>query len=777
MSLSRSSSLALCWLLFLSQPCSALAQDSAPGDDDDSAEDEPYEPDEDIDASVVVTAKSAAQVDTKARTEISPEELTRSTGQDVAETISQVAGVTVARGTADSSKPVIRGQHERRLLVLFDGVRHESQKWGADHATEIDPYAAGSISVIKGASGVRYGPDAIGGVVLIQPPRLLSTPGIDGVIGLVGVTQGWRVAGSGRLDLAPAKLPGFVARIEGNYSRGTSLRTPDYVLGNTGSQVWNAGTTLHYHRPGVHLTVSYSHYDLRAGIFYGIASSTPAEFGAQLEAEAPVGSDAWTQGSAIDRPFQAVAHDRMMARAEFFVGRAGTLTATYAFQHNRRREFEQARASILGPQYEFVLRTHSLDVVFDHSSLFLGPASLRGGLGVSGSFQENVFRGVPLVPNHRAGNVGVFGHERLTAERFALEIGARYDHQSRTSFLSEAAHARHLARGTLSEGDCTQQESATRCGLSFDAGSLSTGLLVHVVPDVLDMKLDLSSATRFPNGDELYMNGSAPTFPVYALGDPALRPETTWNLSPTLGLRLPWFEGELSGFFSYIDDYIAFAPELGSDGSPAFDVTIRGAFPRFGYRAVDSLFYGIDGGFTVGPSWPVSLRASGSLVRGEELSTGTPLLFVPADRMRASLRVSPPHAGPVHSGYVELSGEFVFKQRHTDEARELAPSPDGYVRVGAGAGATLHLPSENELHVGLEANNLLNARYRDYTSLLRYYADEPGLEVRLRVRFEFHQHPRGRTLDDPAHLPDPDHHPDEPVPDRLRRHREPQRDQ
>ena len=250
---------------------------------------------------------------------------------------------------------------------------------------------------------------------------------------------------SGRLDLAPAKLPGFVARIEGNYSRGTSLRTPDYVLGNTGSQVWNAGTTLHYHRPGVHLTVSYSHYDLRAGIFYGIASSTPAEFGAQLEAEAPVGSDAWTQGSAIDRPFQAVAHDRMMARAEFFVGRAGTLTATYAFQHNRRREFEQARASILGPQYEFVLRTHSLDVVFDHSSLFLGPASLRGGLGVSGSFQENVFRGVPLVPNHRAGNVGVFGHERLTAERFALEIGARYDHQSRTSFLSEAAHARHLA--------------------------------------------------------------------------------------------------------------------------------------------------------------------------------------------------------------------------------------------------------------------------------------------------------------------------------------------
>ncbi len=41
-------------------------------------------------------------------------------------------------------------------------------------ATEIDPFSAGSISVIRGAAGARYGPDAIGGVILVEPIESLG---------------------------------------------------------------------------------------------------------------------------------------------------------------------------------------------------------------------------------------------------------------------------------------------------------------------------------------------------------------------------------------------------------------------------------------------------------------------------------------------------------------------------------------------------------------------------------------------------------------------------
>jgi outer membrane receptor protein involved in Fe transport len=41
------------------------------------------------------------------------------------------------------------------------------------------------------------------------------------------------------------------------------------------------------------------------------------------------------------------------------------------------------------------------------------------------------------------------------------------------------------------------------------------------------------------------------------------------------------------------------------------------------------------------------------------------------------------------------------------------------------------------VRVGVIAHNLLNTAYRDYTSLLRYYADQPGRDVRVRIGMNF----------------------------------------
>jgi iron complex outermembrane receptor protein len=65
-----------------------------------------------------------------------------------------------------------------RILLVSNGVRLESQQWGSEHAPEIDAYLAKKITVIKGASAIRYGSDAIGGVILIDPEALPSKPGI-----------------------------------------------------------------------------------------------------------------------------------------------------------------------------------------------------------------------------------------------------------------------------------------------------------------------------------------------------------------------------------------------------------------------------------------------------------------------------------------------------------------------------------------------------------------------------------------------------------------------
>jgi iron complex outermembrane receptor protein len=678
---------------------------------------------------VVVHADDPDREDIRTRTTLDEATLEQSAGDDLAQTLAQVPGVTLSQGTADASKPIIRGHQERRLLVLHDGVRHESQKWGPDHATEIDPFAAGSISVIRGAAGTRYGPDAIGGVVLVDPPPLRSTRGVEGKALLAYQTNGRRPYGALRLDLAPSDR--FTFRLEGNGAIASTLSAPTYLLGNTQSQVFNLGVAAEYRWASGSVRATWSRYDLRAGVFYGVRNSTPSEFAAQLDSDRPVSADLWERTTAIDRPYQDVVHDQVALHLTE-AGRLGGLSITYAFQHNRRLEFEQVRGTVTGPQYDFLLRTHSLDASWRHPAVDLGAAELTGTVGLQGGFQENVYRGYGLLPNYRAFSGGVFAVERLAWSRVDVEAGIRADGLDRTAFLDAQDYERHLRRETLRPGMCTLRSGGGgRCPTRYPTGTVSLGALAHVVPDVLDVKVDLSSASRFPNIDEQYLLGSAPSFPVYGKGNPSLGVETAWSAATTVGLRLPAIETEIAGFTSWIDDYIQFAPDLAPDGTPRLDVTIRGTWPSFVYRPVDAMVSGIDGVVSLGPSAVVGLDVQGAMVRAVDLATGDQLVGTPGDRIGAVAWFRPRPDG-LRDVAIGLSTDVVARQSRVDPAIDFAPAPPTYALLGARASAAIPV-GRRRVRVGLDAHNLLNTRYREYTSLLRYYADQPGRDVRLRV--------------------------------------------
>ncbi len=683
---------------------------------------------------VIVHADDPDLEDTHARTTLDAETLERSAGDDLAQTMSQVPGVTLSRGTADASKPIIRGQQERRLLVLNDGIRHESQKWGPDHATEIDPFSAGQISVVRGAAGVRYGPDAIGGVVLVEPPPLRTEPGVGGKALAAYTTNGRRPYGAVRLDAVPEGLEQLAVRIEGNLGRGASLSTPTYVLGNTASEQWNLGASARYRWDSGQIRARWHHYDFRAGVFYGVQNSTPADFEAQLAVDKPVTADLWSTSFAIDRPYQDVSHDLVSLHATQ-TGDWGTLNAVYAFQLNRRREFEQVRESVTSAQFDFLLRSHTLDASYDHPKTRIGPldAELEGTVGIQGVFRENVYRGLSLLPNYRGLQGGVFWVERLAFDRVDLEMGARVDGLTRTAFLPRLDYEQHLRRETLEDGDCDVRDAGGgRCPSGYGAGTVSLGGLVHLVPDTVDLKLDLSSASRFPNADELYLIGSAPSFPVYAVGNPSLGTETAWTASPTLAFRAPWLRAEVSGYASWIDDYNYFSPERNAEGRLRFDVTIRGTWPTYGYQPIDAVVVGMDGSAELAPEAPVGLDVRGALVRATDADSGEFLIGTPPDHLSLTADIRPRIRGILDDTELSVTADLVARQSRTDPTADYAPVPDGFVLLSAAASTTLDL-GRRDLRLGVDAHNLTNTRYREYTSLLRYYADQPGRDVRVRV--------------------------------------------
>ncbi len=693
-------------------------------------------PAEAADTLVVQAVRDPTAGEAHAVAVVDAEHLARVAGDDLAESIADVPGVALGRSTSDSSKPIIRGQQERRLLVLFDGVRHESQKWGLDHATEIDPFAAGSVHVVKGAAGVRYGPDAIGGVILVEPHPLRPEPGVGGRVQAMGESNGRRGAVAARIEGASRAVEGLAWRVEGDGARGAALSAPDYVLGNTGSANWNAGATVARAWANHEISAAWNHYSLMSGVSYAVRSGSPDALADLLDREVPVGAENWVSSYDIGRAYQDVTHDVGRARLRLDLGSAGKFVSTYAFQLNRRLEFDHARASITGPQYDFTLRTHSLDAEWSHADVDLPAGRLEGEIGVAGSFQENVYVGLPLVPNHRSLQGGLHGSERLTRGPVSYEVGARVDHLSRSAYLTGSAWRRAVGRGSLAPEACAVADDVARCATAYDAGSASLGLRWDIVPDGLEARLDVSSATRFPNIDELYMNGTAPTSPVYALGDAGLGPETTWGASPTVGWRLPWLEGELSAYANHIADYVYFAPELGADGRPTVDVTVQGAFPRYSFRPIDAWFYGVDGGVAVLPEAPVHLHVQGAVVRGVDARSGAGLVLVPPDRLKATLETAPVFLGPLEDSSLRLAVEHVLAQTHVAPEADLAPPPGAYTLLDADVSTRVQV-GEHMLEIGLLGRNLLDTRYRDYTSLLRYYADEPGRSVRLRLGMDF----------------------------------------
>ena len=122
----------------------------------------------------------------------------------------------------------------------------------------------------------------------------------------------------------------------------------------------------------------------------------------------------------------------------------------------------------------------------------------------------------------------------------------------------------------------------------------------------------------------------------------------------------------------------------------------------------------------------------GALVRAVDQNTDEPLIGVPADRVHAELIGRPRPLGALHAVQIAGSVEWIGKQFRAEDRIDLAPAPEGATLFGARMETEMHVGRRN-LRLGLEGRNLLNTSYREATSLLRYYADEPGRDIRLRV--------------------------------------------
>jgi iron complex outermembrane receptor protein len=373
------------------------------------------------------------EVETLQKNEITGLEMEKTRGLTLGESLKSITGVTTIQTGPSISKPMIHGMYGNRILIMNNGVRLEGQQWGADHAPEIDPFIATKLSVIKGAASIRYGMDAIAGVVLVDPKDMPHTKCLNGEINLVGATNGQAGTVSGFLEGGfGGKLSGLSWRVQGTTKQAGNYSTPTYYLTNTAVKENNYSAALSYLKKNIGFDVYFSDFNSSIGIYSGSHVGNLNDLLFLFNNPEPVVKSEFSYN--IKRGYQTVDHKTFKAKGFYNFKKAGKVTYTYAWQQNKRAEYgedisyNQAIVDANIPDAYFELITNTSELIYEHKAI----GNISGSIGSSFITQGNVYQGLDyraLIPNYRNYGGGAFILEKWNKRKLTIEAGARYDYK------------------------------------------------------------------------------------------------------------------------------------------------------------------------------------------------------------------------------------------------------------------------------------------------------------------------------------------------------------
>jgi len=96
-----------------------------------------------------------------------------SDGATLTDELSTRPGIIGTTFAPAANRPIIRGLDSYRVRVQENGIgSHDVSALSEDHAVPIDPLVAQKVEVVRGPATLRYGSQAIGGVVEVSNNRI-----------------------------------------------------------------------------------------------------------------------------------------------------------------------------------------------------------------------------------------------------------------------------------------------------------------------------------------------------------------------------------------------------------------------------------------------------------------------------------------------------------------------------------------------------------------------------------------------------------------------------
>jgi len=504
---------------------------------------------------VVITGSAFATNHAQSSVSIDPIEkaqIQNTSASNITEALTQVAGVSSISSGGGIAKPVIRGLGYNRIVSINEGIRQEGQQWGDEHGLEIDQFSAERVEVLKGPASLLFGSDAIGGVVNILEPFPAPLGTIKGeLISQYQTNSKQYVVGA----MAEGNQNGFVWRFRKTNKNAAAYSTPDEVIYNSAFNEDNASLML-----GINKKWGYQHFHVNSyQAQFGMIEGERDSLGLFITSEGNSVSNDEALTRTMDLPFQRVNHYKVSSLGSYFIGK-GNLRTVFGWQNNQRKEYEDD-ASVPGMFIDLKTVTGDVKYYFPQNN------DWDIVVGLSGGIQQNNNKGEEyLIPDYSSTDIGVFSSVKKVKNKWSRNFGLRYDWKT-------------ISTDSLS-GVFNSFER------SFNAFSGSFGF-TYEATERLHFRWNAGRGFRVPNISELSANGVHEGTFRYEVGNPDLKPETSWQFDAGLGYESEKIGGEFALFYNAFNQFIYYR---NSENQTMSVDNVN--YPVFRYVQGDALFYG-----------------------------------------------------------------------------------------------------------------------------------------------------------------------------------------
>ncbi|MXV14488.1 TonB-dependent receptor [Hufsiella ginkgonis] len=635
-----------------------------------------------IEAHEVVVTGSGFSSDTRRTSAsvsvVSKADLITRPSSNLIDAVAKVPGVSQITTGNGISKPVIRGLSYNRVVTMAGGVKQEGQQWGDEHGIEIDQFGAEKVEVLRGASSLLYGSDALGGVINVIDPLPAPEGTLKGEFITNYSTNNGQSASSLMLS---GNNNGFVYRARGTYKNAYSFKTPDGYFPNSGLNETDLSGQIGLNKSWGFAHLDVSSFRTKLG-FYEPATNASGEF---VDDNGDTFSDSQLKDRSLAYPMQDIRHYKAVLSSNLLLG-SGSLKSTIGYQHNQRRELSEPAAD---PELFLDLNTYSYDVKY----YFKEKNGWEPLLGTSGQFQrsDNTRGEEALIPSYQADSFGALFYIKKSWTTNTFNTGIRVD-------------TRKITGRGLNDG-------ATPVFTSFDNSftNLSGALgFTHEFSEKVGFKVNAGTAFRAPNIAELSSNGVHEGAFRYEIGNQDLKPERSYQLDASLSYDTEPLNLSFGGFVNYVNDFIFYRNTNGETIVSGGDV-----YPVFRFLQDNAFFRGLEASLTLHPSKSIHFENTFGYTVATNKTTGNPVPFIPAASLRNELRFEPASASKKFTKtYLSVGLDNYFKQTRVDD---FETTTSGYSLVSAGLGTTVKL-GKNPLTLYASARNLLDKKYYDHLS-------------------------------------------------------------